>query len=161
MEAFISLIHSCFLVSFQGTGPQTFREHWDAFRSAITWDEPFIIGLICFQVLMFAVSIYVSRRNFALGPRVAVMVVIGLIVRTSEYTNVWASSNWKSFATQNYFDSRGIFMSGMVSGPLLMDTLIMLFCFLREAAQLLIQVKTMKIKKSTTRKKQEKSKKEQ
>jgi transmembrane protein 18 len=152
------------LLLLKDTGPQTFRENWDAFRSAITWTEPFIIGLLCFQLFMFVTTLYVSRKNFALGPRIAVMVVIGLLVRTSEYSNTWASTHWPAFATQDYFDSRGVFMSGMVCGPLLLDSLIMLICFLREAAQLLIQVKTMQIKKSratTGRPKQAKAKKEQ
>lgn len=145
----------------QGTGPQTFSDHWNAFLSAVTWTEPFIIGLICFQILMFILSLYVSRKNFALVPRVAVMLVIGIIVRTSEYANIWASSHWKTFATQNYFDHRGIFMSGMVCAPLLVDSLVMLLFFLREAAQLLVQVKTIKMKKTARQKNKSSQKKEQ
>jgi transmembrane protein 18 len=103
--------------------------------------------LVCFQLLMFLVAIYVSRRDRALAPRLTVMVLIGLLVRTSEYTNAWAAAHWRSFATQNYFDERGIFAATMVCGPLLLDTMWMLVCFLREGAALLVQVKTIKMGK--------------
>jgi transmembrane protein 18 len=104
---------------------------------------------------MFLVAIYVSRRDRALAPRLTVMVLIGLLVRTSEYTNAWAAAHWRSFATQNYFDERGIFAATMVCGPLLLDTMWMLVCFLREGAALLVQVKTIKMGKKKKSSKQQ------
>jgi hypothetical protein len=122
-------------------------QHFHAFRSAITWSEPFILALIAFQVVMFVLSIYVSRRDRGLAPRLTIMVTIAVIVKSSEYVNRWAAQNWSSFCTQNYFDANGVFMSITVCAPLLFDSLIMLLLFLREASQLLIQVKTVQLKK--------------
>lgn len=122
-------------------------ENFHAFRSAITWSEPFIVALVVFQVVMLVLSVYVSRRDRGLAPRLTIMGIIALTVKSSEYVNRLAAQNWQSFCTQNYFDARGVFMSVMVCAPLLLDSLIMLLLFLREASALLIQVKTSQLKK--------------
>lgn len=140
-------------------GPQSFWEHINAFRSAITWSEPFIIGLIIFQIFMFSCTVYVSRPSVDLMPRVVLLVVIGIIVRTAEYTNEWAAQNWRELGiTQNYFDARGLFMAIMLSAPLLLNSLIMLLCFVREAKNLLVEVKTKQILQKRAAKKKTESK---
>lgn len=96
---------------------------------------------------MLFLSIYVSRRDRGLAPRLTTMVIIAAIVKSSEYINSWAAQNWTNFCTQNYFDTSGVFMTVMVCAPLLVDSLIMLSFFLREASQLLIQVKTIQMKR--------------
>jgi hypothetical protein len=122
-------------------------EHISAFKTAINWKEHFIIGLIVFQILMFVSAYYVSKRDRGLVPRITVMVVIGVLVRLSEYINSYAAEHWRIFATQNYFDKGGVFVGIMFCGPLLVDCFMMLYLFLREASQLLIEVKTHEIKK--------------
>lgn len=126
-------------------------EHFHSFRSAITWSEPFIQALVTFQIVMFLLSLYVSRRQRGLVPRLFTMAIIAITIRCSEYINGLAAENWSRFATQNYFDKNGVFMSVMVCCPLLLDSFIMLICFLREASQLLIQVKTIQLKKEQCR----------
>lgn len=74
------------------------------------------------------------------------MVFIGVLVRSAEWLNGLGSKNWEKFATQNYFDRRGIFVGVMVCGPLLLDCLMMLLFFVREAGQLLVQVKREEIR---------------
>lgn len=132
-------------------GPSTPLEHIEAFRSAITWSESFIQCLVVFQIFIFCLSIWVSRRDRGLNVRVAVMVMIGIIVRSAEWMNRQGSMHWKRFCTQNYFDRRGIFMGVMVCAPLLFDCLIMLIFFVREAGILLVQVKRKEIRKKNDR----------
>uniref|UniRef100_A0A7S3L4C7 Transmembrane protein 18 n=1 Tax=Amphora coffeiformis TaxID=265554 RepID=A0A7S3L4C7_9STRA len=130
-------------------GPETFTEQLDAFRHAITWSEPFILSVLAFQIVMFMLTLYVGRRDATLAPRVTMLVLIGVVVRSAEYINVWAAREWRSFATQNYFDQQGIFISIFLCAPLLLDSFIMLVMFLREAADLLIQVKRSEMKKKS------------
>jgi hypothetical protein len=82
-----------------------------------------------------------------LAPRLILMSVIAGTVRSSELLNSYAAQNWGKFCTQNYFDDRGIFVMIMVCAPLLLDSLIMLILFMKEAAQLLVQVKSAELKK--------------
>ena len=140
-------------------------EHFHAFRAAINWSEPFILSLIAFHVIVFILCMWASRPSRSLVPRVAIMITIGILVRSAERLNMYAAYNWEQFATQNYFDSKGVFMAIFLCGPLLLDSFLMLVIFLREASQLLVQVKTMELKqkeeaKKRNREKNQESKKE-
>ena len=135
-------------------------EKLDAFRSAITWSEPLIMGLLAFHLIMFFLCIGISRPNVGLAPRLGLMVFIAVLVRSAEKLNEIAGQNWKEFATQNYFDRQGVFFAIMISGPLLLDCLVMLMLFVREASQLLVEVKTNELKKRKAANKNKKPKKE-
>ena len=145
--------------------PEGLVENINAFRSAINWTEPFILGVVAFQIIMFITTLLVSRQNVGLVPRLSVMIFIAVLVRTAERWNAIAAQHWETIATQNYFDKNGVFVAIVVCSPLLLDCLIMLMLFVREAAQLLVKVKTneMRRKKKATggKKKNEKTKKEQ
>jgi transmembrane protein 18 len=120
-------------------------ENLSAFRSAITWTEPFIVSIIVFQIFMFLTCIYVSRYNDTLAPRLILMIFMASMVKGSEYINTYGHAHWQEYCTQNYFDTQGVFISTMICGPLLLDSFMMLCFYLREASQLLIQVKRMQL----------------
>ena len=82
-----------------------------------------------------------------MASRIAVLLTVGVLVRCAEMMNAYATRNWEAFATQNYFDRGGIFVGLFFSGPLLLDSFMMLMLMLREASSLLIEVKQMEIKK--------------
>jgi TRAP-type C4-dicarboxylate transport system permease small subunit len=104
---------------------------------------------------MLLSTIYVSRYNSNLAPRLTIMIMIAIIVRTSEYINIYGSQHWQEFGiSQNYFDPKGFFMTIMVCSPLLLFSFIMLFSFLREASTLLIQVKKVQLQKQHRQKHQ-------
>jgi len=132
--------------------PQGPLEHIDAFRSAITWSEKFIVGLICFQIVMFVLCLFISRKDRGLTLRVCVLVFIGIVVRSGEWLNEQGAKHWEQFATQNYFDKRGIFIGCMLAGPLLLDSLMMLIYFMSEASTLLVQVKRSEFKQKKVKK---------
>eukprot|EP00540_Astrosyne_radiata_P005049 CAMPEP_0116844460 /NCGR_PEP_ID=MMETSP0418-20121206/12705_1 /TAXON_ID=1158023 /ORGANISM="Astrosyne radiata, Strain 13vi08-1A" /LENGTH=260 /DNA_ID=CAMNT_0004475425 /DNA_START=38 /DNA_END=817 /DNA_ORIENTATION=+ len=141
-------------------GPQTPMEHFNAFRSAVHWSEPFILSILAFQIVMFCLCLYVSRKGVGIAPRLTIMIFVGALVRGAEYINGWGARHWESFATQNYFDKQGIFVGIFLCGPLLLDCFLMLILFLREASQLLVEVKTQELKQKKKGKKQQDNKKE-
>mmetsp|Transcript_9372 Transcript_9372/g.20187 ORF Transcript_9372/g.20187 Transcript_9372/m.20187 type:complete len:240 (+) Transcript_9372:47-766(+) len=126
-------------------GPQTPREHIQAFAAAITWEEPFVKCLLAFHVAVVLLAITLSRNGANMYLRLGFMIVIGAIVRLSEYLNGIGARRWRDFATQNYFDRGGIFMGIMVCAPLLVTCAGMLFSLIREASYLLVDVKKMKL----------------
>ena len=69
------------------------------------------------------------------------MGIILIVVRSAERLNDYGAQNWESLATQNYFDNRGVFVSLMLSAPLLLISVCMLLAFMREAVGLLVEVK--------------------
>ncbi|KAI2489549.1 Transmembrane protein 18 [Fragilaria crotonensis] len=135
------------------SSPQTTMEHLDAFRSAIRWGEPFIISLVSFQVVMFFLCLWASRKGRSMTARIAVLLIVAVFVRCAEMMNAYGARNWEALATQNYFDRSGIFVGLFFSGPLLLDSFMMLMLMLREASNLLIEVKQMEIKKKQQAKK--------
>ncbi|VEU36692.1 unnamed protein product [Pseudo-nitzschia multistriata] len=132
--------------------PQSAREHFDAFRSAINWSEKFVIGLVCFQIVMFLLCLYFSKKDRGLAPRISLLVFIGIVVRAAEWLNSIGADHWESFATQDYFDKKGIFVGIMLCAPLLLDSLMMLLFFMKEASTLLVQVKRNEIKQKQKKK---------
>mmetsp|Transcript_36492 Transcript_36492/g.56066 ORF Transcript_36492/g.56066 Transcript_36492/m.56066 type:complete len:249 (+) Transcript_36492:87-833(+) len=126
---------------FEGhVGPRGPMEQIQAFKSAIRWGEPLILCILGFHCVMILSCIYAARST-ALAPRISVMLVIGVIVRSAEWLNSYGSLNWQRFATQNYFDRSGIFIGIMLCAPLLFYSFVMLIWFLREASSLLKEVK--------------------
>lgn len=77
---------------------------------------------------------------------------MGVVVRSAEWLNAYGAQHWDEFCTQNYFDSKGIFVGIFLSAPLLIDSFLMLVIFLREASKLLVQVKTMELKREQKKK---------
>lgn len=106
---------------------------------------------------MMLLCVWLSRTNGSTAGRLTIMAFIGILVRSAEYLNRKGEQHWESFATQDYFDKRGIFIAIMLCAPLLFDCLYMLMMFVREAGQLLIQVKRKELGKKS---KQPKSKNE-
>lgn len=120
-------------------------EQIQAFKAAITWSEPFIQCLLAFHVAIIVTAIILTKRG-GTYTRMGFMILLGIIVRLAERMNVMGNSRWEEFATQNYFDKSGIFMGIMLCAPLLCVCFAMLFAMLREANNLLVDVKAMKIK---------------
>lgn len=125
--------------------PLSTSEKLHAFKSAITWDEPFIIYLLIFHVIIIlcAISVTKSASLFKKGTLLGFMAVI---VRSAEYMNTRGRLNWERFATQDYFDTSGVFVALMICTPLLITMFCMLIAMLQEAKSLLIQVKRIELK---------------
>jgi hypothetical protein len=134
--------------------PESFREHVEAFTSAIDWKEPLILSLLGFQVLMFGSTIWVVRsKNTTL--QLIFMLILTVFCRSAGRINTYGSEHWQDLgATQNYFDSQGVFVTAMVCFPLLLDSILLLICMLREAAGLFVTVARMKVKAQAKAKKE-------
>ncbi|KAL3784608.1 hypothetical protein HJC23_007064 [Cyclotella cryptica] len=147
------------IMSSQSIGPQTAMENIQAFSAAITWGEPFIRYLLAFHMVVIVTAYVLMRKDIYL--RMGFMIFLGLIIRMAEQLNQLGNRRWRDFATQNYFDKNGIFMGIMICAPLLIICFIMLVSLIREAKNLLVDVKKMKIqaKENAKKKKADKRKK--
>eukprot|EP00586_Coscinodiscus_wailesii_P021151 CAMPEP_0172498652 /NCGR_PEP_ID=MMETSP1066-20121228/115292_1 /TAXON_ID=671091 /ORGANISM="Coscinodiscus wailesii, Strain CCMP2513" /LENGTH=251 /DNA_ID=CAMNT_0013272017 /DNA_START=78 /DNA_END=833 /DNA_ORIENTATION=+ len=135
----------------KNVGPQTAREHFDAFKTAINWSEPFVLGLICFDLAVICATVAaIMSGNFNF--RVFLLVTICGVVYSAEWFNSYGRGNWESFASQDYFDKQGVFIGIMLCAPLLVCSFCMLVSFIRESFKLLVQVKRMEIEAKKKRK---------
>lgn len=67
-------------------------------------------------------------------------------VYMAERINALAAAHWREFVGQNYFDSRGVFISIMYCTPLLFAAFFILINALRTTSMLLVQVKRKELK---------------
>jgi hypothetical protein len=62
-------------------------------------------------------------------------------VFNAERINSLAARHWRSFATQNYFQSHGVFTSALLSAPLLLTMFTILINYLMEMVLLMVEMK--------------------
>uniref|UniRef100_K3WM82 Uncharacterized protein n=1 Tax=Globisporangium ultimum (strain ATCC 200006 / CBS 805.95 / DAOM BR144) TaxID=431595 RepID=K3WM82_GLOUD len=105
---------------------------------AVNWTEPLVIGALCLHALLF-LAVFLSRKR--LVPQFALFAVIILMVLVTEPLNKWARANWRSFATQNYFDPRGVFIGIFYAGPLLAAGFFQLLLSMKSMINMIILVK--------------------
>ncbi|KAI3937377.1 hypothetical protein MKW98_001948 [Papaver atlanticum] len=125
------------------TGLQPAVDIFIGFFHAIDWKEPWLIGLILFHVALLLTTI-LSRKNINFQMCLFLVALAG--VYFAENINTILASNWKSFAGQNYFDPRGIFLSVLWSGPLLIISIIVLVNTLFSLCQLMVKWKRAELK---------------
>lgn len=65
--------------------------------------------------------VLVTRRMFK--TQVATLLVLCCAARCAEHLNEFLGMRWRAFATQNYFDPRGVFVSLMFSAPIVLVVL--------------------------------------
>ena len=125
--------------------PQSTWENIQAFKSAITWGEPFILSLIAMHILILFGMMYSVKRG-GITSQFGILISIFAIVRMAERLNNLGAEHWETIATQDYFDSQGVFVSLMVCLPLMIIAVVMLLSLLRESAGLLVTVKRNELK---------------
>lgn len=145
----------------QSVGPETFKEHIEAFASAIAWKEPFILILLSFHLSVLILSVAIYRRE-SFNARVAMFCFIALVIGSAEWLNAYGAAHWQEWGiTQDYFDGGGWFMAVMVCGPLLTVFVGMLLSMIWEAKLLITEVQMQKYRSALRKeKKRDKAKKE-
>ncbi|KDO83943.1 hypothetical protein CISIN_1g031229mg [Citrus sinensis] len=125
------------------TGLRPAFDNFIGFFHAIDWKEPWLMGLMAFHFVLLVVAIS-SRKNLNFQMYLFLLALAG--VYFAENLNRVLGSNWKRFATQNYFDSHGIFLSALWSGPLLFIAIIILVNTLFSLCSLIVRWKKAELR---------------
>ncbi|KAG2483048.1 hypothetical protein HYH03_018077 [Edaphochlamys debaryana] len=143
------------------TGPlqsvfKDLKKHWREFQEAepflhvvqgfihaIDWKEPWIIAILVFHVVMISLALFTRKRPAIQG---TVFVIAAGTVFMAERLNQLGAQHWERFAGQQYFDPRGVFMSVVVSGPLLLAMFILLVNYLLSCASMLVEAKKRELR---------------
>ncbi|CAL1397465.1 unnamed protein product [Linum trigynum] len=125
------------------SGLQPAYENFMGFFHAIDWTEPWLMGMMGFHVFLLLVVIF-SRKstNFQMG--LFLLTLAG--VRFAEILNRILRNNWRNFATQNYFDPHGLFLSAVWSGPLLVIACLILVNSLFNLCYMIVRWKRAELK---------------
>jgi len=130
------------------------------FLKSIPYTEPWMIGIISFHLLCF-VFILSTKNHW--NTQYIVFFLLLVLVFFTERINEYAAENWRMFSTENYFDSNGLFISTVVSTPVLFNCLTFIVTWLHTASKNMIYIKRKQLQaavKEEAKKENEETKKE-
>ncbi|XP_063976299.1 transmembrane protein 18-like isoform X2 [Diachasmimorpha longicaudata] len=113
------------------------------FLQSIEWRDPWLALLLVFHVAVTMTAL--MTRNHA-NFQILLFLVLLLLVYFSESINEMAASNWRVFSRQQYFDSKGLFISIVFSVPILMNCMIMVASWLYQSSQLMTSLKRAQLR---------------
>ncbi|KAF6018788.1 hypothetical protein EB796_022891 [Bugula neritina] len=104
-------------------------------------DEPWLMALMSFHGVMLIIILILRKAITAQAVLGCFMLAT---VYVSENINELAANQWRLFAKEQYFDSKGLFISTVLSAPMLFNCLIIVINFLLYNFYLLRDVQLMK-----------------
>lgn len=113
------------------------------FYKAVDWSERWIQCLLGFHVVTLAVALLTRKSEMA---QTVIFFLCMLPAFGAERINTLARENWKKFSTQDYFDEKGLFISVVMSGPLLCILIVVLVNFLFIMTGVMVKVKRAELK---------------
>ncbi|XP_066251264.1 transmembrane protein 18 [Euwallacea similis] len=125
-------------------------EGFVSFLASIDWKDPWLIGLFTFHLSIFMMALF--TRNYG-NFQALLFFILLLLVYFSENINTMASSHWKLFSRQQYFDSNGLFISVVFSMPILINCMLMVGNWLYQSTQLMTTLKTAQLKEKLKKEK--------
>ena len=114
------------------------KESTLGFIHAVDWKETWLIALLT-TLLALLCFVLLTRRQTNM--QCVLFVFLSVIVFTAENINNFLASHWTSFAKQPYFDKHGVFISTVLTGPLLIIMMTIVINLLRETVSLMIKSK--------------------
>ncbi|POO00221.1 Transmembrane protein [Trema orientale] len=141
MDQMADLVHKLSAELRSGLRPA--YENFIGFFHAIDWKEPWLLGLVGFHFLLLLTTI-TSRKNLNFQMFLFLLALAGVYL--AERLNNFLGKNWKSFASQNYFDPNGLFLSVLWSGPLLFIAIIILINTLFSLCHLIVRWKRAELR---------------
>ncbi|CAH0726485.1 unnamed protein product, partial [Brenthis ino] len=114
-----------------------------SYIKSIEWRDPWLIALLSFHVLVTFTCL--STRNYS-NFQICLFITLLLLVYFSESINEIAARNWNLFSRQQYFDSKGLFISVVFCIPILLNCMIMVGSWLYQSTQLMTNIKKAQLR---------------
>lgn len=112
---------------------------------SIDWSEPWLWFLVGFHVmcsLLTMITVIFNCHN----TQIALFVLFLGLVYCAEYINEWAAENYRLFSSQQYFDDKGMFISLLLSTPLLINCFVVVLHWMLSTIRTMIQLKRAKLR---------------
>ncbi|XP_062232676.1 uncharacterized protein LOC133929934 [Phragmites australis] len=125
----------------RGMGPAT--DNLGTFVHVVDWTEPWLMCLMAFHAILLLTAVGLRRNaNFQLF----LLFLAYLGVYLAEKMNRYLGEHWKNFASQNYFDSAGVFISVIWSGPLIFISIFSMVISLIALCRLMVKWKRAELR---------------
>ncbi|CAN6346722.1 unnamed protein product [Urochloa humidicola] len=125
----------------RGMGPAA--DNLRAFVHAVDWTEPWLMCLMAFHVILLLTAVG-FRRNANFQLLLPFLAYSGVYM--AEKMNRYLGEHWKSFASQNYFDRLGVFISVIWSGPLIFISIVSVVSSLIALCRLMVKWKRAELR---------------
>ncbi|KAJ1263065.1 hypothetical protein BS78_09G155900 [Paspalum vaginatum] len=125
----------------RGMGPAA--DNLRAFVRAVDWTEPWLMCLMAFHVVLLLTAVG-FRRNANFQLFLLFLAYSGVYI--AEKMNEYLGEHWKSFATRNYFDRSGVFISVVWSGPLIFISIVSVVSSLIALCQMMVKWKKAELR---------------
>ncbi|UJR30811.1 hypothetical protein I4U23_018329 [Adineta vaga] len=119
--------------------------YWQFLRM-INWYEPWLIALGGFHAICLLIIILTRGHT-----NIQILIFLALLscIYCAEYINELAARKWQLFAHDQYFDSQGLFISTVLSFPVIINCCIIVIIWLYESISLIkLYIKQMKKKRT-------------
>ncbi|XP_053962809.1 transmembrane protein 18 [Anastrepha ludens] len=111
--------------------------YW-TYLASIDWKDPWLIGLILLHVLTTVTTLMTrNSTNF----QMFLFLILLSAAYCSESINEFAAARWKSFSKQQYFDSKGLFISTVFSIPILLNCMLLVGAWMYNSFQIMVKLK--------------------
>lgn len=124
-----------------GIGPAA--DSLRSFVRAVDWTEPWLLGLMAFHASLLLAAVGL-RRHANLQFFLLFLAYSGVYL--AQKMNIYLAEHWKSFASRNYFDSAGVFISVVWSGPLIFISIVSVVSSLITLCQLMVKWKRAELR---------------
>ncbi|CAN6350913.1 unnamed protein product [Urochloa humidicola] len=125
----------------RGMGPAA--DNLRAFVRAVDWTEPWLMCLMAFHAILLLTAVG-FRRNANFQLMLLFLAYSGVYM--AEKMNRYLGEHWKSFASQNYFDRSGVFISVIWSGPLIFISIVSVVSSLIALCRLMVKWKRAELR---------------
>jgi hypothetical protein len=119
-------------------GYENLVESAQAFVAAVDWSERWIQAVLALHLCLLVIII-LARQHFWV--QVGLFITMATVGLAADPLNRFLGTHWTAFATQNYFDRNGFFISVFLSIPFICLMLLQLVFILYYAMQLLVTLK--------------------
>jgi len=130
--------------------PEPSSPHWVepvtglwSFLKSFDWSEPWLYVLGMSYLILYS-GVYASRKNSAI--QIFTFIFLLVTVYMAEDINEFLSVNHAFFTRHQYFDSQGMFISVVMSTPLLLAGAFIAGNWFKLSAQLMTDVKIMQLR---------------
>ncbi|CAL1543765.1 unnamed protein product [Lymnaea stagnalis] len=106
-----------------------------SYLETVDWSDPWFSALLAFHLLTFLITFITRNKQMILAGH---FIALLLCVYMAETLNEFAANNWKMFSRQQYFDSKGMFISLVWSAPILLNCLLIVMMWILTSSQLMV-----------------------
>ncbi|CAM0955378.1 unnamed protein product [Alopecurus aequalis] len=129
--------------NFFSSPPTVFSSSGTNNPRASRFQEPWLMGVMAFHASLLLATIGL-RRNANLQFFLLFLAYSGVYL--AQKMNIYLAEHWKSFASRNYFDPAGVFISVVWSGPLIFTSIVTVVSSLITLCQLMVKWKRAELR---------------